>query len=122
LWSWEATAVTTTDVNYLGDMLSVGSNQIHLEYPIEDAFELGDKIIVLFKPDARSGPFGQFHNLIAVSRSGERLWEAELPTTMSGDGYYLIGPKNPLTASTITSFACVINEENGRIIKKTFYK
>jgi hypothetical protein len=109
-------------LKFSGRSVSSKGNTIEFAYPVLDAFELLDKIIVLFEPDARRGKPGQFHNLVAVTHNGEDIWKAALPTTMSFDTYYRISSTNPLTADSLTSFACTIDEANGRILNKVFFK
>ena len=85
-------------VSHSGNTLLVNGRSNCLEYPVVDLFVEADKIIVLFDPDAYSAKSGQFRNLIAVSVDGEKIWEADLPSTSSGDRYYQISSRNPLTA------------------------
>lgn len=95
---------------------------IDLEYPILDAHEYDDLIVVLFDPDANIRKWGQFHNLIALSKNGERLWEAERPTTETGDSYYAVTSWTPLVALSLRSYECEIDPKTGVIIKWLFYK
>jgi hypothetical protein len=109
-------------VTLSGNTVVVGCKTITLSYPIAEAFRLEDKIIVLLDPDAYTEKFGQFRNLIALTIDGERLWTAELPTSMSSDTYYRISSKNPLVADSFSSYACEIDKLNGKIINRTFFK
>ena len=109
-------------LNFSEKSVSLDGSTLEFDYPVLDAFELPDKVIVLFEPDSRRDEPGQFHNLIATTRDGERIWDAELPTTMSSDTYYRISSTAPLVADSLTSFACTIDDSNGRILSKTFYK
>lgn len=114
--------MTANQVIFSGRTISIGGRSVDLDYPLADAFQLGDKIIVLFDPDAYTETFGQFRNLIAITREGEKLWAAELPTTESGDRYYRVTSKDPLIAYSIYSYGCEINHSNGKILSKTFIK
>lgn len=109
-------------VTFSENTISVEGKTITLAYPVAEAFLLRDKLIVLLDPDAYTEKFGQFRNLIALAIDGERLWTAELPTSMSSDTYYRIGSKNPLVADSFSSYACEIDESNGKIIKRSFFK
>ena len=59
-----------------------------LEHDIAAAVEMAGRVVVMFDPDAFTKSFGQFHNIVALSLTGDELWKAELPTTTSGDRYY----------------------------------
>lgn len=93
-----------------------------LAHPIDDAFVHDDVVIVLFDPDSRFRRFGQFHNLIAIDRVGQLRWEAELPTSTTGDRYYKLASRDPIVAYSTQSFDCVIDAQTGRIVTKTFTK
>jgi len=109
-------------LKFSGKSVKINGRTIEVEYPVLDAFELADKILVLFEPDARRGEPGQFRNLVALTRDSECIWKAELPTTMSSDTYYRLSSTSPIVADSLTSFACTIDNSNGRILSKTFYK
>jgi len=111
------------NLNFSGRTLRTGEGEsINLDYPVIDAFQLGDRIIVLLDPDSYGSNFGQFRNLLALTVDGERLWTAELPTTMSNDTYYRISSRCPLIADTLSSYACEIDQSSGKIRNKTFFK
>lgn len=93
-----------------------------MEFPIADAFQHGTLAIVLFAPDSDLRNYGQFRNVVAVDREGNLVWTAELPTTTTGDCYYKIGKRDPLTLYSTQSYDVVVNAETGRIIEKTFTK
>ena len=114
--------MTDTPISFSERTVNVRSKSIELEYPVANAFMLGDKIIVLFDPDAYTEKFGQFKNLIAVNADGEKIWTAELPTNESGDRYQQVSSRSPLVAYSWKSFDCEIDESTGRIKKKIFTK
>lgn len=105
-----------------GSRLIVGDHMVELEYPIQEAFALEDKILVLYSPDAYQRDFGQFPNFVAFTPSGTKLWTAELPTTMTGDRYYEVSSWAPLVARSVYSFECELESSSGRIISKRFLK
>ena len=109
-------------MTFSDDMIEFGGKKIKLEYPIFDAFAQDDKIIILFNPDSYKKKFGQFPNLIAISRTGEIIWTAELPTNSSGDRYYQLSSRIPLTVDSIFSFECEIDVGTGKILKKSFHR
>jgi hypothetical protein len=109
-------------LSFSGNVITVNGNNIKLDYPIQTAFLLGDKIIVLYDPDSYVPKFGQFQNLLAIDLNGKEIWKAELPTTMTGDCYYKIASKNPLKAYSFKSYECEIDLDTGRIKNKTFLK
>jgi hypothetical protein len=91
-----------------------------LEFPIDDAFEHEDLVIVFFAPDSNPKKFGQFHNVVAVDRNGNRVWEADLPTSNTGDRYYKIANRSPLTLYSTQSYDVVLDPASGHIIEKRF--
>jgi hypothetical protein len=109
-------------VRHVGKTLYLKDAVIELEHEILDAFELDDVVVVLFDPDAFIRKFGQFHNLIAADHQGKRLWDAELPTTSSGDCYYKATPGSPITAYSMMSYICKIDPVSGKILGTTFTK
>jgi len=94
----------------------------HVEYPILQAFPVGEKIVVLYDPDAFLEKFGQFPNLVAFNPEGKKLWVAQLPTNESGYCYWRIYLKDGLMADSFKSFSCSIDEASGKIQSKVFYK
>jgi hypothetical protein len=113
--------MNSSEVEFSERSITLANGILELEYPILDAFQLEGKIIVLFHPDAKKSP-GQFKNLVAVRANGDRIWEAELPTTMSSDAYYRFSSKNPIIADSLSSFSSTIDDSTGRIARKNFYK
>jgi len=109
-------------ISYDGNMLTADGKSYELEHRVADAIESNDRVVVLFDPDAYTAKFGQFPNLIAVSREGTKLWTAELPTTTSGDRYYRLIRGESLRAASIYSFVCEIDPRTGRILRKEFVK
>ncbi|MBO1254470.1 hypothetical protein J3L16_02080 [Alteromonas sp. 5E99-2] len=92
-----------------------------LEYPIIDVIEFEKAVIVLFDPDAGLN-MNQFANLVCYTRSCEKLWIAELPTSKSSDTYCGMISKNPLALYSFCSYDVEIDPRNGKILKKTFTK
>jgi len=110
------------DINFVDRKLIINGNEVSVDYPVKEAFNFKDKILVFFDPDTYKSKFGQFHNLICVDFYGNKIWEVELPTHESSDRYYKISRKSPLILYSITSFECEIDPNTGKIIKKVFYK
>jgi hypothetical protein len=114
--------MTNDTVTFSGKTILVSGKPIHLDYPVANAFQLGDKLVVLLDPDAYTEKFGQFRNLIALTLDGKLLWTAELPTNMGGDTYYRVSSKDPLVADSFSSYACKIDDTTGKIKAKSFFK
>jgi hypothetical protein len=109
-------------VSFVERELTIDGHTYILSFPIDEAFALGDKVIVLFDPNS-SPEFGErMSNLVAVAGDSSTVWEAELPTNFSGDRYYQIASRDPLVADSNRSFSCTIDSSSGQIISKTFYK
>ena len=113
--------MNSSEVPFSEKSIMLANGVLELEYPILDAFQLADKIIVLFQPDAKKN-LGQFKNLVAVGPNGDRIWEAELPTTMSSDAYYRFSSKDPIIVDSLSSFSSTIDDSTGHILSKNFYK
>ena len=114
--------MTEHELSFSGNLLYISGRSIVLEYPIADAF-IGERgVIVLLNPDSFQEKTGQFLNLLCISREGERVWVAELPTNESGDRYYRIASKCPLVAYSVKSFECMIDPWSGKLVGKEFYK
>lgn len=109
-------------ISYEEKILIVDGESYELEHRVVDAIESNDRVVVLFDPDAYTAKFGQFPNLIAISRNGRKLWTAELPTTTSGDRYYRLVRGESLRAASIYSFVCDLDPRTGRILRKEFVK
>lgn len=84
-----------------------------LPHTIDDAFEW-DNLVVMFDPDSDPNKFGQFANIFGVSRAGQVVWKAELPTSNTGDRYYKIAARDPLTAYSTLVIRCRIRRADGR--------
>ncbi|HEX8492499.1 MAG TPA: hypothetical protein VF658_06630 [Pyrinomonadaceae bacterium] len=110
------------NVSFSGNSLAVDERSWQVEYPVLQTFALGEKIIVLYDPDAQMEKFGQFPNLVAFNSAGEKLWVAQLPTNESGDCYWRIYFEDGLMADSFKSFSCRIDEASGKIKSRVFYK
>ena len=110
------------EVAFSGDSLAVGGRRWRVEHPVTDARLLGGRVVVLYDPDARREPFGQFPNLVAFDLAGRPLWAAELPTNESGDCYVEIESAEPLRAYSWKSFSCELDPATGRIRRREFRK
>jgi hypothetical protein len=116
--------VNDSEVYFSDTTLTVGNQRWQVSYPILYAFIANNRVIVLYDPDSYTEKFGQFPNLVAFSFDGEQLWKAELPTHQSGDRYYDVKYSLDvgLEASSVWSYSCKIDESNGKIKSKVFYK
>lgn len=117
-------------VPYEGSKLLFDGKSVVMPYAVRDAFLLGDRIIVLLDPDSylNDPSYGKerrrgnnpLRNLLALSRDGKTLWEAEFPEAV--DHYYLICSRRPLRVNSFSSYQCEIDSRTGRILKKVFFK
>jgi hypothetical protein len=107
-------------IEIIGTKVRLNGIEIEGEYPVYDARQIGQILLVLYRPDARRS--GQFRNLVAFDASGRELWKAELPTGDGVDSYYQLVSERPIIADSYCSYRCTIDEATGRIIKKTFFK
>ena len=105
-------------INCKDHILNVDGVQFTLDYPIQEAFEYDDSIVVLFRPESKKT--GQFQNLIALSRVGRIKWTADLPTSETVEAYYSVEPGTPLIAGSFCGYRCEIDPRTGRILCKTF--
>ena len=109
-------------VSFVERELTIDGATHVLEFPIDEAFDHGSVVIVFFAPDSGPKRFGQFHNVIAVDRQGNKVWEADLPTSNTGDRYYNIASRDPLTLYSTQSYDVVLDAATGRILEKRFTK
>jgi hypothetical protein len=109
-------------MHYVERELFIDGTRHEMPYPIDYAIEYGDSVVILFDPDSADEGNGRFHNLVAVDRSGKVRWTADLPTADPGDRYYKIASNDPLTAYSVRSYDCVIDQSSGRILERTFTK
>ena len=111
-----------TIVSFSENNVVIDGAVIPLQYDVMDAFQLKGMVVVLFDPDSFIPKFGQFKNLIAIDSIGNLLWEAQLPTSESGDCYYKLISKEPLKALSFKSYSCEINLSDGSVSSKDFTK
>ena len=108
-------------ISFDGKTLDIGAKTFELEYPIHDAFVSKDRIIVLFDHMAQREA-GQFNNLVAINRDGDRIWVAEHPTTTTSDVYIEIVEKDPLIVWNFAGYRCTIDVDDGKLIEARFTK
>lgn len=117
-------------INFQRNQLVVDGHSVKFSWSILDAVENDKSVYVLLDPDSyllnheykemlRKGA-PAIHNLIAISKSGEKLWEAEFPKTL--DYYYRMVSSRPLVVVSYSSYKCEINCDTGEIVKKEFLK
>jgi len=108
----------------------VSGVEILLPWPVLQVVEQGSQIFVLLDPDAylkdasymnriREGDL-PIKNLMAFSRNGEKLWEAEFPE--NPDYYYKIVSGLPLVVNSFSSHRCEIDSQDGSIKRIEFLK
>lgn len=117
-------------VSFSRSELTIRGKVVITPWPILEAFDDGDRVIVLLDPDAyisdptyktrRRAGMAAVRNLLAYSHQGAALWEADFP---EGNDYY--GPiwsRSPLVVHSFSSFRCEIDSTNGNIISRQFFK
>ena len=117
-------------VSFSGKSLNIDGHIIELAWRIRSASADSRRVYVLFEPDAylldpnhnlrRKLGAPTVRNLIAVSRAGEPLWEAEFPE--AEDYYYLVSSISPLVANSFSSYKRKIDRSSGAILSKQFFK
>ena len=126
----QALGLMPDSVTFVGKVVRFGGVCIELPYKIGDAFSAEDMAVVLLDPDDyladpaygkdRRRGLNPLKNLLAISRNGSILWEAEFPDSV--DYYYQITSRNPLLVSSFSSHTCKIDLQTGKILSKTFCK
>ena len=118
------------NVKFYAKNLIINGIPIKQQWDILDAFEVNEKIIVLFNPDSylcdpayreqRRAGHPANKNLIALSVTGKKIWEADFPTDT--DYYYQINSRFPFCVASFSSYDCTIDIETGKILSKVFFK
>jgi hypothetical protein len=119
-------------VNFSGKSLEIDGRSIETRWDIQEAFEVGGKVIalldffatikqpVLHIREIRDLPKGR--NLHCFSKEGALLWEAEFPEGDGPDYYYSVTSRVPLVANSFSSYRCEIDPDTGKILRRQFYK
>lgn len=110
------------DILIKGSKVTFKGKCINIDYPVLEAYQSEDMVILLLDPDSNLNSVGQFKNLLAFSSNGELLWRAELPTTNSSGCYYKLISVRPLVAASFDSYICEIDINTGKVSNKTFVK
>jgi len=109
-------------IRYVERGLFIDGTLHELPYPIDNAIEYEDSMVILFDPNSADEGNGWFHNLVSFDHLGQVMWTAELPTTDPGDRYYKVPSSDPLTAYSVRSYDCIIDRHTGRILERIFTK
>jgi hypothetical protein len=108
-------------MKFAGSTLQIDGESVDLGVRILDAFETDVSIVVLLDPDD-TGAFGQVRNLLALTRTGDRLWAAEPPTSSHADRYYAIASRDPLVAYSNQSYGVEIDPRTGQIVLEDLHQ
>lgn len=111
-----------TKVSFTGSTLTVDDRSIPMDHPIREAFALDSVVVVLLDPDADPGRQDQYRNLMTIAANGDILWRAELPTGRQSGVYWRVASRNPLVASSFSSYDCEIDVRTGKIVRAEFYR
>lgn len=111
------------ELEFSGNHLTINSNcVVDLTYPIKDAFESSGVVVVFLDPDANPDKSAKYKNLLGFNQHGKKIWEADLPNSISADMYWRVKQKSPLIVSSFSSYECRIDELTGKIKSSKFYK
>ena len=91
-------------------------------YPVIDAVDLGERVVVLYDPDADPRSWGTFRNLVGLDRSGSTSWIADTAETTTGDHWTKIASAVPLRAHAWAGYLCTLDPSTGRIVDRVFTK
>ncbi|MDR1449462.1 MAG: hypothetical protein LBI84_04555 [Propionibacteriaceae bacterium] len=85
----------------------------------EDVVPAGDLVLVLLTPEGDA--WKPVKNLLAVTRSGDVVWRAELPSHSGGDCYVaaVVGEDGQVTAVSWSGYRVTLDAASGRIIWRT---
>jgi hypothetical protein len=111
-----------SSIKYLGSSLTIDNVEIQCTHEVLNAFETNGVIVVFLDPDADMGKESQYRNLVAYKLSGEKLWEAELPTEKKSDVYWKLLSEKPLKVYSFSSYECEIDSATGKVLTSNFYK
>lgn len=100
----------------------LGKRQIILDYKIDTAYKMLNKIIVRFEVTKDIVQIPRFHNIICIDLNGNLLWQAELPSDDNLILYYDIFRYWPKIIAHSLSYDCEINIKTGKIIRKRWFK
>ena len=109
-------------IELIDKKLKVDGLEWELDYRVQDAFESGSNVIVLFDPSGDALKIQNFKNLVCYSKNKELLWIADLPTDKPADTYCGISSRDPLKLYSFCSYTVRIDPSSGEIIEKTFTK
>lgn len=129
---WPESAFKLSDS---GTRLTIyGKYIVDLPHPVKEAVETKETIVVLLDPDSYPRT-GLHKNLWGFDKQGRKLWEAELPrysqfdiwipkgsASEAPDIYWRVEQREPLIASSFSSYTCRLNEATGEIESAEFYK
>jgi hypothetical protein len=109
--------------SYSEKTLNINGRLVMFEFPIKEAFEIDDRLIVFLDPDSNLKRKVQFNNVIGFDAAGNQVWIADLPTPDPVDVYYKLVAENPLKLYSFCSFGeCLVDPKTGKILSKPYYK
>jgi hypothetical protein len=95
--------------------------QFRAEHRVHQARRSGEKVFVIY--DWMAFPTDKpARNLIAYDLTGNRLWVAEDLGMGDADGYVGFESPMPLIVYNFAGYACMIDEESGRVLGSRFTK
>lgn len=108
-------------IEFQGSQVNAPGGSIEVGYPVIDARQVGDMVVVLcdWMAFPKGGPA---RNLFAYGLTGEALWRAEDIGMGEVDAYTGITSEHPLVAFNYACFACTIDQKSGEVTSKQFTK
>jgi hypothetical protein len=100
--------------------LDIDGTSFELEYNIEDARIIDNKVIVIYKFDELVPKHRLFNNCQAFDSNGTLLWTAEHPTNASADFYVNFIMDNKLW--NFGCFVCTCDFSTGKLLNAQFTK
>jgi len=110
--------------------LYYGSIHVSTSYPIKEAHQIGNAVLVLIDPSSylndssypkeRRRGVNALRNLLLFSDQGKLIWEAEFPEHV--DYYYRIISTSPIVVYSFSSYQCMIDINSGKIMEMEFMK
>lgn len=117
-------------LSFSGTNVVIDGVSIQTQWPVLQVSESHKGIYVLLDPDSyltdssykssRRAGAPAIRNLLAFNRSGQKLWEGELPEET--DYYYALSSVEPLVVNSFSSYRCELDGTTGAILQKEFLK
>lgn len=95
--------------------------KLEFELPVLEAFLVENQVLVIHDYMAYSQG-KPAPNFVSYSRTGQRQWVAENPTSLSTDAYTNVISEQPLRVGNFAGYECVISLSTGKLEANAFTK